>query len=65
MPEIDFHYDTEAKKVMVDFKFDALYRKVFIDSLLNWVREKLTGSLYCSVCQPYIESAVADIHEIA
>ena len=24
-PEFDFRYETEAKKVMVDFKFDALY----------------------------------------
>ena len=24
--EIDFRYETEARKVMVDFKFDALYR---------------------------------------
>ena len=26
VPEIDFCYETEARKVMVDFKFDALYR---------------------------------------
>ena len=25
-PEIDFRYETEARKVMVDFKFDVLYR---------------------------------------
>ena len=24
-PEIDFRYETEARKVMVDFKFDAFY----------------------------------------
>ena len=24
--KIDFRYETEARKVMVDFKFDALYR---------------------------------------
>ena len=24
--EIDFRYETKARKVMVDFKFDALYR---------------------------------------
>ena len=24
-PEIDFRYETEARKVIVDFKFDALY----------------------------------------
>ena len=26
VPEIDFRYETKARKVMVDFKFDALYR---------------------------------------
>ena len=25
-PKIDFRYETKARKVMVDFKFDALYR---------------------------------------
>ena len=25
-PEIDFRYELKARKVMVDFKFDALYR---------------------------------------
>ena len=25
-PEIDFCYETEAKKLIIDFKFDALYR---------------------------------------
>ena len=35
MPEIDFRYEIEARKVMVEFKFDALYRKVFIDSILK------------------------------
>ena len=24
--EIDFRYETKARKVMIDFKFDALYR---------------------------------------
>ena len=24
-PEIDFRYETKARKVMVDFKFDALH----------------------------------------
>ena len=33
--KIDFCYETKARKVMVDFKFDALYRKVFIESLLK------------------------------
>ena len=26
VPEIDFRYETKSRKVMVDFKFDALYR---------------------------------------
>ena len=26
VPEMDFRYETEARKVMIDFKFDALYR---------------------------------------
>ena len=25
-PEIDFRYEIEARKVIVDFKFDALFR---------------------------------------
>ena len=25
VPEIEFRYETKARKVMVDFKFDALY----------------------------------------
>ena len=25
-PEIDFCYETKARKVLVDFKFDSLYR---------------------------------------
>ena len=33
--ETDFRYETKARKVMVDFKFDALYRLVFIESLLK------------------------------
>ena len=33
--EIDFRYETKARKVMVDFKFDALYRYVSIESLLK------------------------------
>ena len=27
-PEIDFHSETKARKVMVDFKFDALYKQL-------------------------------------
>ena len=34
-PEIDFRYETEARKVMVYFRFDALYREVFVESLLR------------------------------
>ena len=34
-PEIDFRYETKARKVMVDFKFDTLYRLVLIESLLK------------------------------
>ena len=34
-PSEEDDYETEAKKVMVDFKFDALYRYVFIESLLK------------------------------
>ena len=26
VPEIDFRYETEARKVMVEYKFDTLYR---------------------------------------
>ena len=26
VPEVDLHYETEARKVMVEIKFDALYR---------------------------------------
>ena len=26
VPEIDFRYETKARKVIVDFKFDPLYR---------------------------------------
>ena len=33
--EIDFRYETKARKVMVDFKFDALCRYVIIESLLK------------------------------
>ena len=35
VPEIDFLYETKARKVMLDFKFDALYRYVSIESLLK------------------------------
>ena len=34
-PKIDFRFETKARKLMVDFKFDALYRLVFIESLLK------------------------------
>ena len=35
-----FRYETKARKVMVDFKFDALYRYVSIDSLLKSGEER-------------------------
>ena len=35
VPEIDLRYETKARKVMVDFKFDALYSEVFIKSILK------------------------------
>ena len=34
-PEINFCYETEARTVMIDFIFDALYRVNLIDSLLK------------------------------
>ena len=39
---------------MVDFKFDALYRQVFIESFLVGLVEKLTESLYwwMELCVP-------------
>ena len=33
--ENDFRYETKARKVIVHFKFDALYRYVSIESLLK------------------------------
>ena len=35
--KLDFRYETKARKVMVDFKFDALYKYAFIESLLKSV----------------------------
>ena len=35
VPENDFRFETKARKVIVDFKFDALFRQVFIESLLK------------------------------
>ena len=34
-PETDFRHETEAREVMVDYKYDALYRSVTIESLLK------------------------------
>ena len=53
---------------MVDFKFDALYRLVFIESLLNRVSIKVNRKFVlvgAAVCQPYIDSATtfSDIHK--
>ena len=50
--------------MMVDFKFDALYRYVFIEILLMSVVEKLTEVCiggWSFVCQPYIESATVTL----
>ena len=42
-----FRYETKARKVMAYFKFNALYRYVSIESLLNPGRVKnLAKSLY-------------------
>ena len=57
-PEIDFRYETKARNVMVDFKFDALYRYVSIESLLkSGEQKKLTGSLYW-----WVEQCVPTLH---
>ena len=54
MPEIDLRYETKARKVMVDFKFNALYRYVSIESLLKSVIKKsnrkfvLVGGAVCA-----------------
>ena len=45
--------------MMVDFKFDALYRSLNREPPEVGLVEKLTKSLYWCVCQPYIESATA------
>ena len=44
-PEIDFHYETKVRKVMVDFKFDiqvSLHREPPEAGLVN----KVTRSLF-------------------
>ena len=47
MSEINFRYKTKARKVMVDFKFDALLVKSLpVGCISGWN----------STCQPYIES---------
>ena len=57
-PEIDFRYETKARKVMVDFKFDALYRYVSIESLLiSGEQKKLTRNLYW-----WVEQCVPTLH---
>ena len=45
-PEVDLRYETKARKVMVDFNFDALYGYVSIESPEVRGVKKLTGSLY-------------------
>ena len=34
-PEINFSFETKARKVMIDFKFDSLYWYVSTESLLK------------------------------
>ena len=46
-PEIDFHYETKARKVMVDFKFDALIQvSLHREPPEVGLVKKLTKSLY-------------------
>ena len=45
-PEIDFRYETEARKVMVYFEFDALYVSLHKEPPEVGLVKKLTGSLY-------------------
>ena len=45
-PEIDFRYETEARKVMVDFKFDAIQVSLHREHSQVGLVKKLTGSLY-------------------
>ena len=51
---IDFRCETEARKVMVDFKFDALYSYLHREPPEVGLVEKLTGSLYwwVELCMP-------------
>ena len=52
--EIDFRYETKARKVMVDFKFDA-HREPPEVGLV----EKLTGSLYW-----WVEQYMPTLHRV-
>ena len=57
-PEIDFRYETEARKVMVDFKFDALLQvSLHREPPEVGLVEKLTGSLYW-----WVEQYVPALH---
>ena len=64
MPEINFRYETEARKVMVDLKFDALYIQVSLHRkplevvLVESYPEVCIGGWSC-VCQPYLECVTA------
>ena len=51
VPEIDFRYETKARKVMVDFKFDALYRYFSIESLLKSGSKKVNRK-WVEQCMP-------------
>ena len=56
-PETDFHHETEARKVMVDFKCSilvSLHRELPEVGLV----EKLSGSLY----QWWVELGVPSLH---
>ena len=37
----DFRYETKVRIVMVDFKFDALYRYVFMKASRSWISRKV------------------------
>ena len=57
-PEIDFRYEIKARKVMVDFKFDALYQlSLHKEPPEVGLVKKLTGSLYW-----WVEQCVPTLH---
>ena len=58
-PEIDFRHETEARKVMVDLKFDALLRASRSRVSRNVIWKFVCIGVWSWVCHPYIESATA------